>query len=166
MRPRLLSLTFLFAGLILSSRSIYAVDLCMTPDFARAVDRTEVIFSGKITNIERVQNSTAAAGDYIVTFKVETWWKGTPSHESRVLWQSSVWDCPFVPVGEVGEEYLVYGDPSKNNTTGNQFPEVTIFNRTSKVPANLKTESILINELEQTNPNQPEADIESRRCLQ
>ena len=144
MKPRLLSLTFLFAGLILSSRTVYAVDFCITPDFAQAVDRAEVVFSGKITNIEPAQSRTAVAGEYVVTLKAETWWKGKPVHETRVLWRSSLLNCPFLPVGEVGEDYLVYADPSKNEPPGNQFPEVTIFNRTSRLPSN--PESVLIDD--------------------
>ena len=74
MRPRLLSLTLVFAGLILLSRSVYVVSLCATPDFFQAADGAEVIFSGKIKNVETVQTGTSAAG--VVTLKVETWWTG------------------------------------------------------------------------------------------
>jgi hypothetical protein len=35
MRPTLLQLTFVFAGLILVSRSVYAASFCITPDFAQ-----------------------------------------------------------------------------------------------------------------------------------
>ena len=137
-------MTFVFAGLMLLSRSAYAADLCGTPDFAQAVDGAEVIFSGKITKIERAQTRATAVGEYVVTFKVETSWKGTPSHEMRVLLRSTVMTCPFLPVGEVGEDYLVYADPSEDNTKRDQLPEVTIFNRTGKLPATLKSESVVI----------------------
>lgn len=93
-------------------------------------------------HVERVKDGTA---DYFVTFRVETWWKGTPSPEMRVLWRSWVEDCPLLPVGEVGEEYLVYADPSRSTKTV-QFPEITVLNRTSRLPANWKPEISLIND--------------------
>jgi hypothetical protein len=145
MKQRLLLLTFVFAGLILLSRPIYAASFCITPDITWAAARAEVIFSGRITKVEPVEASPAAAGDYFVTFKVETWWKGTPSPEMRVLWRTSVQYCPLLPVGEVGEDYLVYAEPSRS-TSKAQFPEVTTFNRTSRLPANWKPESFFIND--------------------
>ena len=149
MRPGLLSLTFTFAGLILLSQPVYAASFCIAPDVAGAVHGAEVVFAGKITNVEPIQTSTAAAGDYFVTFKVETWWKGTPSPEMRVLWRSSFLQCPLLPVGEIGEDYLVYAGPSRSATKA-QLPEVTIFNRTSRLPPNRKPEIFLINDWKQT----------------
>ena len=146
MKRRLFSLTFVLAGLILLSRSAYAAGFCLTSDFAQAIDRAEVIFSGEITSVEQVQSSTTTAGEYVVTFKVETWWKGTPAHEMRVLWRSAVVGCPWFPVGEVGEHYLLYADPSKNNSSMNQFPEVTIFNRTSRLVASRRSENVAIHD--------------------
>ena len=144
MRLRLLSLMFVFASLILLSRPVNAATFCITPEVVGATARAEAIFSGKITKIEQVQTNTVSAGTYFVTFKVETWWKGKPSHEMRVLWRSSILDCPYLPVGEVGEDYLVYADPSKS-TTREQFPEVTVFNRTSRLPANQTSVNVEIN---------------------
>lgn len=143
MKPRLFSLMFVLAGIILLSRPAYAADFCVVPDFASAFGYAEVIFSGEITSVERVQNSTAEAAEYVVTFSVETWWKGTPAREMRVLWRSRVVGCPWFPVGEVGEHYLLYADPSKNNTSKNQLLEVTIFNRTSRLPVNRRSGSVL-----------------------
>jgi hypothetical protein len=143
MGRRILSLTLVSAGLILSCRSISATGLCVIPDFAGAAAEAEVIFSGKITNVERVQSSTAPAGEYIVTFKVETWWKGKSSPYIRVLWQSSVPECDFLPVGEVGEDYLVYGD-ARIRTDAGKFSAVSPFNRTSRLPANRKAENVVI----------------------
>ena len=145
MRQRLLSLTFVFAGLILLSQPVYAASYCVTPDIPWAAARAEVIFSGRITKVERVEATPATAADYFVTFKVDNWWKGTPSPEMRVLWRTSVAACPELLVGEVGEDYLVYADPSKSTTMA-QFPEVTIFNRTSRLPANREPEVLLIND--------------------
>jgi hypothetical protein len=149
MRLRLLSLMFVFASLILLSRPVNAATLCITPEVAGAVARAEAVFSGKITKVEQVQSSTVSPGTYFVTFKVDTWWKGKPADEMRVLWRSvSIWDCDFLPVGEVGEDYLVYADPSMS-TTRDQFPEVTGFNRTSRLPANQKSADIEIDWIKQ-----------------
>lgn len=144
MKPRLFFMTFGLAGLILLTRSAYAADFCVAPDFASAFDGAEVIFSGEITNVEQVQSGATEAADYVVTFNVETWWKGTPVHEIRVLWRSKVVGCPWFPVGEVGEHYLLYADPSKNDRITNQLPEVTIFNRTSRLPLTRRPESVSI----------------------
>lgn len=137
MRRRLISLMFVFAVLILLSQSVSAAGLCGVPDVAGAVADAEVIFSGRITKVEPVRSGNAAAGDYVVTFKVDTWWKGKPAPETRVFWRQQLLDCPYLPVGVVGEDYLVYGDPSRNNTTKDQIPEVTSLNRTSMLPASL-----------------------------
>jgi hypothetical protein len=144
MKPRIFSLMFVLAGLFLFSQSAFAADFCVAPDFASAVDGAELIFSGEITNVEQVQSGTTGAADYVVTFNVETWWKGTPMREMRVLWRSRVVGCPWFLIGEVGEHYLLYADPSKNNTSSNQLPEVTIFNRTSRLPVNRRFESVLM----------------------
>jgi len=147
MRPRLLSLMFLLAGLILLSRPVGAASLCGIPDFAAAALGAELIFSGKITKVERLKTGTAEFFQYVVTFKVETSWKGKPENEASVLWRSSeLFDCGFFPVGEVGEDYLVYADPSKSTSRKDRLPEVTIFNRTSRLPANQKSESIVISD--------------------
>jgi hypothetical protein len=132
-----------------------------------------VIFSGKITKVERVQTSTATAVEHVITFKVETWWKGKPAHKTRVLWRSSVLECPFFPVGEVGEDYLVYADPSRRTTRRDQLLKVTIFNRTSRLRAP-KSESVVINDWsKQTrisptpefNPADASGDIKLLRAL-
>ena len=155
MKPSSFSLTFILAGLFLFSQSAYAADFCVAPDFASAFDGAEVIFSGEITKVERVQSGTTAAADYVVTFNVEAWWKGTPKREMRVLWRSRVVGCPSFPVGDVGEHYLLYADPSKNNTSRSQLPEVTIFNRTSRSPVNRGSESVLIPDWSKQPPLSP-----------
>jgi hypothetical protein len=135
--------TFVLAGLILLSPTVYAASLCITPDAAPAYAAAEMVFTGKIAKVERDKTHSATADIYVVTFKVETWWKGKPSDEVRVLWWSTPFsDCDYLPVGDVGEDYLVYADPSRSTTTV-KFPEVTIFNRTSKLPANRKSESFV-----------------------
>jgi len=146
MKPRLLTVTFVFAGLILLSRSVHAAGFCLEPGFARGVAGAEMIFTGRITKVEEVEASTVPPGTYFVTFKVENTWKGKPADEVRVLWRSrSFGDCPDLPVGEVGEDYLVYADPSRS-TTMDQSPEVTVFNRTSRLPSDRKPENYLLDD--------------------
>jgi hypothetical protein len=143
MRPRLLRVTFVFAAVILLGQSVYAASYCLEPDFPRGLAGAEMVFRGKITKVEQVQASSVPPGTYFVTFKVENLWKGKPADEVRVVWRSrSIADCPDLPVGDVGEDYLVYADPSRS-TTRDRFPEVTAFNRTSRLPANRKPESYL-----------------------
>ena len=143
MRPRLFTVMFVFAGLILLSRSVYAASFCVEPGFSQSVAGAEMIFIGRITKVEKVEASTVPPGTYFVTFKVETSWKGKPANEVRVLWRSrSIFDCPDLPVGEIGEDYLVYAEPSRS-TTRVQLPEVRVFSRTSRLPANLQPESFL-----------------------
>ena len=140
-------MAIIFAGLILLSRSVYAASYCVTPDFAQAASDAEEIFSGKITKVERLKTGQPVVFEYFVTFKVETWWKGKYSNETSVLWRSSdMLDCAFFPVGEVGEDYLVYANPSRSTSRKDHLPEVTIFNRTSRLPANQKSESIVISD--------------------
>ena len=144
MRPRLLRVTFVLAGLILVGQSVHAASLCVTPDASGAFATAEMVFTGKITKVERDKTHTATADKYIVTFTVETWWKGKPSDEVRVAWWSTAFfDCDYLPVGDVGEDYLVYADPSISTTTV-QPPNVTGLNRTSRLPANRKPESFVL----------------------
>ena len=91
MKPRIFSQTFVLVGLILFSRSVYAADFCVTPDFASAFGYAEVIFSGEITSVERVQSSTAEADEYVVTFSVETWWKGKRLRAKCVCYGGQEW---------------------------------------------------------------------------
>ena len=144
MRPHFLSITFVFATLLLLSGSVQAAHFCIEPGFGQGASNAELIFSGTITKIERVQTGAAAIGEYVVTFKVQRWWKGTPANDTRVFWRSSFMDCPSLPVGEVGDNYLVYADPSRSTLHEYQtMPEVTIFNRTAKLPGSRKAEMIV-----------------------
>lgn len=79
-----------------------------------------------------------------MTFKVERWWKGTPVSNPRVLWRSSFMDCDL-PVGEVGDDYLVYANPSIVIDPRDRLPEVAFFNRTSRLPPSRKAEMIVKN---------------------
>src|SRR5687768_4833647 len=104
MRSRILTMTFVLAAVILLSRFVYAASLCITPDASPAFAMAELVFKGKITKVERDHTHPASEYVYIVTFKVETWWKGKPAPAVRVLWwTTSLFDCPYLPVGNVGE---------------------------------------------------------------
>ena len=133
---------FVFAGLVLCGRSVHAAHWCMTPSSPEGgAAIAEMVFSGEITKVERLETRNAS-WDYLVTFKVDNWWKGPRSWEVRVLWRTSFMDCEL-PVGEVGETYLVYADPSIS-TTKDKFPEVTYFNRTSRLPKKPQPESFVL----------------------
>jgi hypothetical protein len=142
MKLRILQTAFLFAALLLLSRPVAAAHFCLEPPFMSSVSNAELIFSGKITKVERVQTTPDATGEYVVTFKVERSWKGTAGLETRVLWRSSLLDCEL-PVGEVGDDYLVYTDPSISNNPAYQMPEVSFFNRTAKQPPSRKADLIV-----------------------
>lgn len=144
MRQRLLALTFGFAALFLLSRPAYAAHFCIDTPFSVGASNAEMIFSGKITKVERVETHRAAIGEYVVTFKVERWWKGTLANGPRVLWRSSFMDCDL-PVGEVGDDYLVYADPSLSTKPADKLPEVTFYNRTSRLLPSRKAEMIVKN---------------------
>ena len=141
MRQRVLSLAFVFAALLLFSRPAQA-RFCTTFELPGAAAIAQVVFSGEITKVERVDDPKLPVGDYFVTFRVETWWKGAPLREMRLLWRTSWMECGYLPVGEVGEKYLVYADDSV--TSDDQPLEVTIFNRTSRMPANWEPEPFLL----------------------
>ena len=145
MRPRLLSLTFVFAAFLLLSGPAHAAHFCIEPDFFPAATDAQVIFSGKITKVERVQTRPEAIGEYVVTFRVDRWWKGMPASDTRVLWRTTFMDCPTLAVGEVGDEYLVYGEPTRSTVRQYQMPEVSVFSRTAKLPPSRKAETIVKN---------------------
>jgi hypothetical protein len=71
------------------------------------------------------------SSEYIVKFEVGAWWKGSETREVQVLWRTA--ECSsYFSVGEKGERYLVYADPSRRKEG---VPEVTVANRTSKIAA-------------------------------
>jgi len=115
-------------------------DLCVVPGVEEGVRQATLVFSGKIVSISRVpannDNAPTSSSEFIVKFEVEAWWKGAGNPEIQVLWRTATVGCPYFPVGEVGERYLVYADPSKGTVAREErLPEVTIFNRTCKIPA-------------------------------
>jgi hypothetical protein len=52
-------------------------------------------------------------------------------------------DCDLA-VGEVGDDYLVYADPSISSNPAYELPEVTFFNRTSRLLPSRKAEMIVM----------------------
>jgi hypothetical protein len=135
-----------FAALLLLSGPVHAAHFCIEPDFFPAATEAQVIFSGKITKVERSQSYPEALGEYVVTFKVDRWWKGMQqAGDTRVLWRTTFMDCPTLAVGEVGDEYLVYGEPARSTVRQYQMPEVTVFSRTARLPASRKAEMIIKN---------------------
>jgi hypothetical protein len=129
----LASLTFVVITLV-SCSSTYATDVCITPDALGAAAQASMIFTGKITDVALTGKSVSS--EFIVSLQAETWWNGTPTPEVRVLWRTNIPGCDYFPVGDVGERYLVYADPATTikGAARDMLPEVTILNRTSKLP--------------------------------
>lgn len=127
----LASIMFVVITLVCCS-STYAADFCVTPDALGAAAQASMIFTGKITDVALAGKSSS---EFIVSLQAETWWKGTPTPEVRVLWRTNIPGCDYFPVGDVGERYLVYADPPTiKGAARDMLPEVTILNRTSKLP--------------------------------
>jgi hypothetical protein len=117
--------------------SHHAAEFCIMPDVLGAVERAELVFSGRIIDLTPLMpkpDEPHTTSKYIVRFAVEKWWKGTKSNDVHVLWSSSTSECDYLPVGKIGERYLVYADPALNNQVNKKaLPEVTAFNRTSRL---------------------------------
>ena len=88
---------------------VFAADHCITPDVLQAFARAKLVFSGKILNVTPVAQDSRSrtASDYVVSFEVEKWWKGSGSERVSVVWHTSLFGCDYFPVGEIGENYLV-----------------------------------------------------------
>jgi len=115
---------------------VFAADLCITPDLLEAFARAKLVFSGKILNVTPVPQGSASrtASDYVVSFEVEKWWKGSGSERVSVVWRTSMFGCAYFPVGEIGENYLVYADPQTTTQLASaSLTDVSVFNRTSKL---------------------------------
>jgi hypothetical protein len=135
MRSAALSTVVLTIFLFLTSPA-FGVDLCLTPDVLEGFARAKLVFSGKLLKVMPVwqDNGSRTARDYVVSFEVEKWWKGTGSQQVSVVWRSSMFECSYFPVGEIGENYLVYADPLTTSYLGSEsLGEVSFLNRTSRL---------------------------------
>ena len=127
---------FVLAPVSLTTYSVRA-SICVAPPMPEAFDRAEAVFVGKISTVVVARGSNGSSftsSDYVVKFEVEAPFKKTLAKEITVLWRSEMTGCSYFPVGEVGERYLVYADPSKSDLHDRKLPEVAVFNRTSKLP--------------------------------
>jgi hypothetical protein len=137
-----ISATFI-VGFLLMCGSASGAGFCVVPVVPKAVDRAEAVFSGKIVDLVKVRknnsSSPSSSSEYIVKFEIEEWWKGTQFRELRVLWRPEIFGCPYYPVGEIGERYLVYADSPRSGDVGNdRLLEITVLNRTGKIPRTTK----------------------------
>jgi hypothetical protein len=152
----LLQVTFIFSSLLMFAPAVNA-DFCVVPGVEEGVQRATLVFSGKIVSISRAQanndNSATSNSEFVVKFEVEAWWKGAGNLEMQVLWRTDIVGCSYFPIGEIGERYLVYADPSKRTVAGEEhLLEVTIFNRTSKIPANTRAVNQFDGETQRKRP--------------
>ncbi len=112
---------------------IFAADLCITPDVLEGFARAKLVFSGKILNVTQCRNIVNLLTGGIPSSILR--WKGTGPEQFSVVWHSSMLGCSYFPVGEIGENYLVYAEPLTTAQFGNQsLAEVSVLNRTSKLP--------------------------------
>jgi len=114
---------------------VFAADICLTPDVLDAFVRAKLVFSGKIVSVTPAPQDSGSrtASDYVVSFEVEKWWKGSGSERVSVVWRTSMFGCAYFPVGEIGENYLVYADPQTTQLASESLAEVSVYNRTSKL---------------------------------
>ncbi|HKR11116.1 MAG TPA: hypothetical protein VJT15_03580 [Pyrinomonadaceae bacterium] len=131
----IVSATFI-VGIFLAITSTARASICVAPGVPGALDRAEAVFVGKIVNVAaaRDDNGALSTTDYVVRFEIQESWKGTEAREMNVLWRSQIEGCSYYPVGQIGETFLVYADPSSSGPAHKGRPEITIFNRTSLLP--------------------------------
>lgn len=135
MRPYAPAMLVVTIFLFLNS-PVFAANFCMTPDVLEGFARAKLVFSGKILDVTPVPEGSGSrtASDYVVSFEVEKWWKGSGTERVSVVWRTSKFECAYFPVGEIGENYLVYADPqTTTQLTSESLAEVSVLNRTSKL---------------------------------
>lgn len=142
----IISATFI-VGIVLVITLTARASICVAPDVAGALDRAETVFVGEIVAVApaREGGGSSSTTDYVVRFEIQKLWKGPESREVTVLWRSEMDGCSSYPVGRIGERYLVYADPSRSGAVRKDRPEITIFNRTSLLPAKSETLSKPVN---------------------
>lgn len=136
----IVSATFI-VGIVLVISFTTRASICVAPDVAGALDRAETVFVGKIVEVAPVREGRGSLSttDYVVSFEIQELWKGPESRAVSVLWRSEMDGCSSYPVGSIGERYLVYADSSRSGAGRKDRPEITIFNRTSLLPAKSET---------------------------
>lgn len=133
-----LFLVILFGYFLWSVPAVNA-DFCVQPGVEGGIAVASAVFSGKIVEIRRLDDSSrrhpADGFEYLVKFAVDEVWKGPNAAELSVVWQTKLHACSdYFPVGEIGERYLVYADLPKGEAGKNNLPEVNFLNRTSRLP--------------------------------
>lgn len=124
-------------GYFLWSVPAVRADYCFQPGVEGGITVASTVFSGKIVEVQRIEDSSrrypADGSSYLVKFAVDAVWKGPNAAELSVVWRTKLHFCSdYFAVGEVGERYLVYADPSREES--GTLPEVNILNRTSRLP--------------------------------
>ena len=125
-------------GYFLWSVPAVNADYCVQPGVEGGLAIARVVFSGKIVEVRRIDDSSrsrpADSFDYLVKFAVDEVWKGPNATELTVVWHTKLHYCSdYFPVGEIGDRYLVYADPPAEET--GKLSEVSLFNRTSRLPS-------------------------------
>ncbi|WP_446388016.1 hypothetical protein [Coleofasciculus sp. B1-GNL1-01] len=103
---------------ILPIRPTYACSCVRPPDSEQALADATVVFSGQVTNIQRVN------GRLSVTFGVDEQWKGKPAQRLVIQTAATTAMCgyPF----EVGQTYLVYANHRRGRLQTNQCSRTTL----------------------------------------
>lgn len=114
MNRKLVLWTMLFACCTLfSAQSALACSCAPQPSPQEALGKAAAVFTGTVTSI---QPSESPLG-YLVTFRVESAWKGAKCREVTVFTGQGDFDCgyPF----QSGQSYLVYANRSKGQLSTN-----------------------------------------------
>lgn len=118
-------LLLLCLGVIMSpTRPAYACSCVRPPAPNQALADATVVFSGQVTNIERVK------GRLNVTFHVDKHWKGEPAQSLIVQTFATTAMCgyPF----KVGQIYLVYAKHRQGKLQTNQCSRTNLLSRAAE----------------------------------
>lgn len=110
--------------MVTPTRPAYACSCVRPPAPNQALANAAVVFSGRVTNIERVK------GRLNVTFRVDKHWKGTPGQSLTVQTSATTATCgyPF----KVGQTYLVYADRRQGGLQTNQCSRTTLLSQAAE----------------------------------
>ena len=112
---------------------------CLLPELSDSFKRARSVFLGQTIRIDKPktldQNASIRDRAYTATFKINRSWKGVPSSPSEVSlrWLTDCYEC--LPLPNINESYLVFGDPLDGSKT---WSLVAMCNRTVVVPDNAK----------------------------